>query len=447
MRRILVWAAAFGLSASALVFVTPAGGASEPGLAFDEATATGANGTVPTATPLGACGSPTATYLSEFLNGSPTDAKVLYHWGDIIAGKEMMVSGVARNVNRGIVDLPFDHPWSGDLTFDVDLDPAYRALGQHVGASPPGQGEAGVGQIHVELEQGQLPHVPARGGPATGAAWQDNSAAAAQRVRGEFVPRDGDRVAVMGRWVIDCGHPDFSAELHPITFMAFGRTENNKTVVHALANPFRVSQKYTPDPASAGSVSDTTRFQDPSVKPYPPFFVDEVLRLLGVGQPATDHLRAPVLVEATYPRPTPFSVCAPSGVSTAHLKVASRFVVRPGVSVNFTADRGTGCASFSTSVGPAYTAANLAARSCDMPWDWLNQQAAEAAGVSSLDVRQIIKSKIPQAFWPAVDRTPSAVCFDPLSAPSAGQARAWNPVQIRADQPFPFYGVIEVGWR
>src|SRR5262249_15662081 len=33
----------------------------------------------------------------------------------------------------------------------------------------------------------------------------------------------GDRIAVFGRWIADCGHTDFHTEVHPPLLMAFGR--------------------------------------------------------------------------------------------------------------------------------------------------------------------------------------------------------------------------------
>src|SRR4051794_32903180 len=53
------------------------------------------NGEAPTFTATSVCGSDTATYLSEFLNGgSPTTAKVKREWSDIVTGgKQIRVAG------------------------------------------------------------------------------------------------------------------------------------------------------------------------------------------------------------------------------------------------------------------------------------------------------------------------------------------------------------------
>jgi len=419
-----------------------------PGVAFDPAAATGANGAIPVnPTAAGVCGSSTGTYLAELISGNPLAAKVQTHWPDIVAGKEMMISGVVHDVNRGLIDLPFDHPWSGDLTFNVELDPQYAALAKVLG---PGPGN-GAGRLHVELEQGQLPHVARTAGPASGQTWLDSSTANAQGVPDGFVPLEGDRVAAMGRWIIDCGHTDYSAELHPLTFLAFGHEEGGRTVTHVLANPYRVAQVYTPDPSTTNHVNDASRFADPGVKTFPAFVVDEVLRLIGAGPPGarccTDHLRAPVVVEATRPAPAPWLVCAPDTATGHGLTVRSRFVTRPGVKIRFRRDRADGCVRVETAIGRRYTAVDPPLRDCVMPWEFLNQQAAEAAGVPSLDVRSVIKSFVPVPFRSRVDIDPTTNCFDALAGPALGPPRSGHSVKVRADQPFPFYGVIEVARR
>ena len=96
---------------------------------FESAAAVAANGAIPPvpAEPLEeakeACGSSTSTWGSELLTTEPKNIKVPNEWGDIIPGKEMMVSGSIHNVSfPGDADIPIDHPFSADTTFDVTLD-------------------------------------------------------------------------------------------------------------------------------------------------------------------------------------------------------------------------------------------------------------------------------------------------------------------------------------
>jgi hypothetical protein len=445
---------------------------------FDESAAVAANGPVPGAngipetTPEAVCGSNTRTFLTELLDTPPAQVKVIDHWADIIPGKEMMVSGIVHDVSLGGIDLPFDHPFSSDLNFDVEPDPPYAALAKELGpgAGDPDAGPAGW--IHVELELGQLLHDPALvvHGPLVGEPWDVLPGAPSQNTLNgdaytglqlDYVPQEGDRIAVMGRWILDCGHDDFHAELHPITFMAFGHAVGTKTVVHVLANPYRVTQRYTGNLGGLGAnhVNDSLRFG----RPFALFLGDEVGRFV-IEQ--RDHLQAPVLLEKTRPVPAEWKVCTPPGASGPRLRIVSSFVRRRRVRVRVIPIRDAGggshCVRVLTQAGRAYAAQDPPLRQCDMPWDWLNAQAADQAGFGAgFDLRPYLKTAIQQAFAGGpvpqaqvdaavarVDNTPTSVCYDSLagplpSPPPARAPRKWRRA-YRVDQPFPFYGTIEI---
>jgi hypothetical protein len=56
---------------------------------------------------------------------------------------------------------------------------------------------------------------------------------------------DGERVVTFGRWIVDCGHPDYHTELHPPTLVAVGRAANALTThVRLFMPPFVVSQEF-----------------------------------------------------------------------------------------------------------------------------------------------------------------------------------------------------------
>ena len=68
-------------------------------------------------------------------------------------------------------------------------------------------------------------------------------------IDGAFVPRDyqaqqGDRVAVFGRWIVDCGHTDFQTEIHPSLMLTVARPTNAGTSVKVISRPFLVSQEF-----------------------------------------------------------------------------------------------------------------------------------------------------------------------------------------------------------
>jgi len=201
------------------------------------------------------CGSETAVFGSELFTTQPSQIKVKNEWADIVAGKDMMISGTISHVEFSGGDLSIDHPFSVDFTFDVALDQPYWTLARELGPGDP-EG-AGEHELHMELEVGQLLHAPPQlAGPAEGEPWellpfeqtkpptQTLNHQAFENLEAAYIPHEGERIAMRGRWIIDCGHNDFHTELHPITFMAFGHQVGSKTVVHVLANPYRVTELY-----------------------------------------------------------------------------------------------------------------------------------------------------------------------------------------------------------
>jgi len=59
-------------------------------------------------------------------------------------------------------------------------------------------------------------------------------------------PSKGDLLFVSGRWIIDCGHPDYHAEIHPPAVVAFMRTEQYRGQPATVANIW-VNGTYTGD--------------------------------------------------------------------------------------------------------------------------------------------------------------------------------------------------------
>jgi hypothetical protein len=48
---------------------------------------------------------------------------------------------------------------------------------------------------------------------------------------------EGDRVAVFGRWIVDCGHDDFHAEIHPPLLMVAAKPIHSGRTVDQPAPP------------------------------------------------------------------------------------------------------------------------------------------------------------------------------------------------------------------
>jgi hypothetical protein len=370
---------------------------------FEQEAALAANGTVPPVPPKPleqvkeACGSETATWGSELFTTPPNEIKVKNEWGDIVAGKEMEISGKITSVIFSTADIPTGHPFSRDFTFNVKLDEPYWSLARQLG---PGGSEGAEGnesethEIHVELESGSLPHaLPQRRGPSSGEPWEilptepkvpTLVVEALEGLEAGYLPQSGDRIAMKGRWIIDCGHDDFHSELHPITFMAFGHQTGSKTVVHVLDNPYRVTQLY-------GFGTGEVNAASPKGKPFPEAFEETVENLVKnavFGFPADNGINLLVGIERTHPSTTPFKVCAPEGASG---KGASSyaFVERKGIKIKVKRLKAAHCVAVTASASSKYEALQPPSRTCAMPWPWLSSKIAESLGVSSVKSNEV----------------------------------------------------------
>lgn len=392
VRRFAAGLAATTAALLLCLLVVSAAGAHEL-VEFEKEPTLAANGPIPSvpANPLEqvkeVCGSETAVYGRELLGGTPpSQIKVKNEWGDLVPGKEMMVSGTISHVEFSGGDLSFDHPFSADFTFDVALDEPYWPLARQLG---PGASEgAGAHELHMELEVGQLLHTqPQLEGPAEGASWLTANGQSHENLEAAYIPHEGERIAARGRWIIDCGHNDFHSELHPITFMAFAHQAGTKTIVHVLSNPYRVTQLYGFGTAEVNSAPKGTAF---------PQALEETIasvteRSIG-GIPAAITLSAGI--ERTQPSTAPWRVCGPSATSTKP-RVHRDFVTREGVVISVKALKGTDCAAVSARVGGpkgefgTYTALQPPSRSCGLPYPLVDAEVAGGLGVSGHRVNEI----------------------------------------------------------
>jgi len=342
------------------------------------------------------------------------------------------------DASLGAGDFPFDHTFGSDFNMDVTPDPPYMLAAQ---------GDAmEIGGLHVELAEGQLPHEEAPAGPATGQRWSDMSDRSRQGIYMRFVPQAGDRVLVMGHWIIDCGHTNFDTELHPLTFMASGRAVGTKTVVNAFYNPYRETELYHPNPAQAVAFGDPSRLTDPVAVPFPKALITDVLRLqnLGpVGYQSIDHLESWALLEPNQTSPVEWRVCAPAGSSGDRLDIKYHWITRPGVHVDVVADDASSCAQVRTSLGTA-TIAPPPARVCVLPWDFLNAEAADEAGIPGLDLQAKLDPYVGAQFKGGLEPDPILNCYDPLTGPALEDEPTGTQIDVRPDQLLPFYGTITV---
>jgi hypothetical protein len=388
----------------ALFWVSPAG--ARELVEFEKDPTLAANGPIPPVPTNPAeqakevCGSETEVFGSELLTGTPpSQIKVKNEWSDIVPGKDMMVSGTITHVEFSGGDLSFDHPFSRDFTFDVALDEPYWPLARELGTGEP-EGAGGAHELHMELEVGQLLHaLPQLEGPTEGEPWgllpseqtepptPTLDTQAHENLEAAYLPHEGERIAMRGRWIIDCGHNDFHAELHPITFMAFGHAVGSKTVVHVISNPYRVTQLYGFGTGGVNSSPKGTTFPQALEES-----VTAVTQKSIAGIPAA--LTLATGIERTQPSTAPFTVCPPEG-APAKTKIARAFVTRQGVSIMVKGLKGTNCATITARVGNAkggfgaYTALQPPSRSCGLPYPLINAEVAGGLGITGHRVSEI----------------------------------------------------------
>jgi hypothetical protein len=403
-RRLIALSAATALVMLLLTVLASAAGANQT-LEFDETAALAANGPIPPipSNPLEevkeVCGSETAVFGSELFNTPPSEIKVKDEWADVVPGKDMLISGTITNIEFSGGDLSIDHPWSTDYTFDVLLDEAYWPLSRELG---PGSSEgAGEHELHMELEVGQLLHeLPQKEGPASGEPWEllpfeqtevptpTLNTQAHQNLQAAWLPQVGERVAMRGRWIIDCGHDDFHTELHPITMLAFAHTQGKKTITHVIANAYRVTERYG---SGTGGVNEA-----PKGLPFPQGL--EAAIQTGVEAAiggAKVPVSLPVSIERTQPSTVPMIICPPEG-GPAKPKITKAIVVREGARLTVKRFGETTCATARGRVGRPtegkfghYTAKQPPSRSCVLPWTLASLEVAGGLGIGGVKNNEV----------------------------------------------------------
>jgi hypothetical protein len=381
------------------------------------------------------CGSDTSTYLSELASGgNPLAARVLYEWGDIVpGGKQVLVSGTVASTHLGPTDNPFTHPYGDDLSMDVQLDRPFLPYTRQLGRP-----DEPNGQMHVEISSGLIPHEQRASQASPAQTWGQLEHFNLNGFQPGFdKPAHGDRVLVMGRWIIDCGHPNYGTELHPMAFLAWTHTDGSTTTGHAFVNAYRDTQLYSTDSSVAGLVNDQGRLAQS--QPFPPYFVSQVASALNG---AVQHLSANELVASTIASPVPWQICAPSGSTGSHLEIRYDLVTRPGVQVQVTPQPGGRCAQVAVTLTSAYTTVDAAVRPCVLPWSEITQIAKKTFG-TKVDIKSLIDKFVTAPTARAiVDRDPFVSCADALAGPTVSQTPRGQRHRVDGGQPLPFYGVV-----
>jgi hypothetical protein len=162
------------------------------------------------------------------------------------------ILGVAIMPGLSGNDLPFTHPFGFDWEFFVAADPQYWSL---MGPSNTGMGPSNTETDHEYA--GATQH-------ATSMGLSVPKGVLGVETDQDIVPPvyraiEGDRVAVFGRWVVDCGHTDFHTEIHPPLLLVTARpgggaVDRNRafppseaTSSFLISRPWLVGQRFEVD--------------------------------------------------------------------------------------------------------------------------------------------------------------------------------------------------------
>jgi hypothetical protein len=150
------------------------------------------------------------------------------------------LSGTALKPDVSKSDNPFLHPFGNDFEFFIAPDPPYYSLlaprminKGYSDATSFANSKYGLnvpGVIGMEMDERLVPT--------------------------QFRAKEGDRVAVWGRWIVDSGHDDYHTEIHPPLIMATARGSRSAqqaardhrtgeaTTVQIITRPYLVSQEF-----------------------------------------------------------------------------------------------------------------------------------------------------------------------------------------------------------
>ncbi len=223
--------------------------------------------------------------------------------------------GWAMNPRTTDTDFPFDHPFLTLAPFFSDWETSLA-----LDASQNGIGPYTTLLSHGDLATPDHPDEVADQNHAYSLGLPTPFGLLGIETDGFTVPDgfkksivDGSRLAVFGRWIIDAGHSNYRAEIHPPLFMAEASVVNpSETRVVLTSRPYLMSNVYT---------TDQSKIYDDNSGDDGTFFghmENELAKVLGIpGFCPVPNIPCSTLVEAHVKvKSHPFE-----GVQLMHLKV------------------------------------------------------------------------------------------------------------------------------
>jgi hypothetical protein len=331
-------------------------------------------------------------------------------------------SGVAVMPALAQHDVPFTHPFGLDWEFFLAPDARYQGLLAPANRGPDSDYVAANrraaalglatprGVLGVEIDRGLVPRA--------------------------YRARQGDRIAIFGNWIVDCGHTDFHTEIHPPLLLACARRAGQATVVSVVARPWLVTERFSADD-----------------EPIRRHLVNEVLKL--------ETLRS-LRVEAHPEIRPPFAGVQrlrftlrpplPRRSKRDRLMVSFHFTVRHGVTVQLS-DAGADAVGVLVSMNAAeYSMAPLPHRSdWDVPVGKLRTRTPvidriQLANAFANPLAAVLLSRD----W-VTDHYDAAVAASPhdseITTRAVTDLGGGTPVAVDDAQPFPVYGHLRVTWE
>jgi hypothetical protein len=363
-------------------------------------------------------------------------------------------------------DVWFVHPFGNDFQYYILPDPQYESLcgGSNTGINPINQ------DVDSEYNEATAVAGPGLFNPDGSIKRGGLGLKAPKGVLGvetdyRLVPpafqnliQDKARVAVFGRWIVDCGHDDFHTEIHPPLLTAVatvlpppaGRPPgaSEMTQVQVMSRPYTVSQLFD---------GGTTNFAQ--------HLAVEIAKVedTTLGIPHSWRVEAhPTIITPPYDgrpyikllvQPPPLKHVGP--IVTPHtLMVSFHFTHRAGV-VTRVFDAGNGTVGIIIVLGDMNPAA--LPRNQGQTVEWSQLQTLEEAIYIGLEIADILTLKIASAVILALGistdlyEEPSAsspLDNQNIAAPVAIDQLAVGAGDAEDDgQPFPIYGWLNVWWE